>query len=920
MKIKLLWIVALLLMVVVPVNAEEEVIYRLANATQEGYQYLEDEFASFRSANRYYNRNKDDYDNLVLFENEEVILMEYGIVEFKVNDGCTLNLDYHDVKHNADNTINGCYGVEGAYLGSEKNTNRVYFMISDSVGYTNRENVVLHPFDNLKVRISRYTAKDDRLYHEIKTQLSSDFYSSSILLDEKPTYLENDKTYYSYDGHYFYRGFKEMIDDYHADAHTNAINPNNPYYNYFEYLPHRSLSNYSDSEIENYLENVLFFDRKLDHYSDTNGDRANDEVNRSQYFNEASSFFANQQLYGVNAMMMLSLSINESSFGKSKAAFNDNNLFGHAAFDTEIERESGRYLNVASSIYSHAKHYISGRYCNPEKNSYYGSFFGNKNSGMNVDYTSDPYWGEKAASYYFTLDGLLGKKDYQSYTLGLVEEPKDLIFYKNSELTEELMTIKQITPYSSIILEELSDSYKVQFDANIGESALYDFEKNVAYVSKDMFDHILNKDALHGIEYCNITFDANGGQIDNFDQVSIKVEKNQLPPMIRPTRQGYEFAGYSQMIRVASRDETYVAQYNEIKSIEMLENPKRIVELNKTIDLSNGLIKVVFADESYKEMPLTTDMIRGFDPNVEGVQTVIVDYCGVQTSFEVEVNGQISIAKKELDQDVDQIVEQYNKSGDFNTEELFRINDNLALSDLYLTFEEVTKLDQMLIEKIDNEVRFNIDENDKDMSISGLAFASLAKNSLNNSHPFFIDTYSLKIGNLSNYDYQRLKGFGDAYGFTSVEGFTLNLKKNAQTLKVNLPYVIQLKVDDMDTHKLYTVYHMDEMGDVRKCATMQTKDYIRFMSNQDGSYMIFSIDSANDYQIDNLKENVDSVNSEQVYYLKTLNYSFYALLIVLIAISNVRYKMIEKKGLTTWKDYKKSLRNVELPQEEKPKN
>ena len=907
-------------MVVVPINAEEEVIYRLANATQEGYQYLEDEFTSFRSANRYYSRNKDDYDNLVLFENEEVILMEYGIVEFKVNEGCTLNLNYHDVKHDADNTINGCYGVEGAYLYSEKNTNRVYFMISDSIGYTDRSNVVLHPFDNLEVRLSRYTVKDDHLYHELKTQLNSDFYSASILLDAKPIYLENDKNYYSYDGHYFYRDFDEMIDDYRDEVHTNAINPNNPYYNYFEYLPHRSLSNYSDSELENYLENVLFFDRKLDHYSDTNGDRANDEVNRSQYYNEASSFFANQQLYGVNAMMMLSLSINESSFGKSKAAFSDNNLFGHAAFDTDIERESGRYLNVASSIYSHAKHYISGRYCNPEKNSYYGSFFGNKNSGMNVDYTSDPYWGEKAASYYFTLDSLLGKKDYQSYTLGLVEKPKDLIFYKDPALSEELMTIKQITPYSLIILEELSNAYKVQFDANIGDSALYDFEKNIAYVPKKMFDHILNKETLHEIDYHTITFDANGGQINNFDQVAIKVANNQLPPMIRPTREGFEFTGYNQMIRVAKNDETYVAQYNEIKSIEMLAYPKRIVELNKTIDLSDGLIKVIFTDESYKEMPLTTDMIRGFDPKVEGVQTVTVDYCGVQTSFEVEVNGQISIAKEELDSDVDKIVEHYNQTGKFDAEELLKINDNLALSDLYLTFEEVTKLDQMLIETIGKEARFNIDENNHDISISGLALASLAKDSLSHQHPFFIDTYSLKIGSLSDYDYQRLKGFGDAYGFTSVEGFTMGLQKNAQTLDVNLPYIIQLKIDDMDTHKIYTVYHMDETGDVHKCATMQTKDYIRFMSNQAGSYMIFSIDSANDYQIDNLKENIDSNNSEQVYYLKTLNYSFYALLSVLIAISIVRYRMIEEKGLTTWKDYKKSLRNVELPQEEKPKN
>ena len=38
---------------------------------------------------------------------------------------------------------------------------------------------------------------------------------------------------------------------------------------------------------------------------------------------------------------------------------------------------------------------------------------------MNVSYASDPYWGEKAAQYYMRLDEALGKKDYNSYALGI---------------------------------------------------------------------------------------------------------------------------------------------------------------------------------------------------------------------------------------------------------------------------------------------------------------------------------------------------------------------------------------------------------------------------------------------------------------------------------------------------------------------
>ena len=920
MKMKLLLIVMLLCMVLVPVKAEEEFLYRLANATKDGYQYLDEEFTSYRRANHFYANVQDDYDNLVLFENDEVILMEYGVVEFKVNEGCTLNLNYHDVKHDNDNSINGCYGAEGAYLGSTNNTNRVYFMVSDSIGYTDRNNVILHPYDNLPVRLTRYVAKDGYLYHDIKTQFVSDFYSSTILIDAKPEYLMDETNYFSYDGHYFYDDFKKMIDDYRNDERTYAVNAEEPFFNYFSYLPHRSLSKYSDIDIKDYLANVLFFDRKLNHYHDMNGDRANDEVNRSQYYDEVSSFFANQYLYGTNALMMLSLSINESAFGKSKAAYNQNNLFGHAAFDTDIERESERYLSISSSIYSHAKHYISNRYCNPEKKSYYGSFFGDKNSGMNVSYTSDPYWGEKAASYYYTLDKILGQKYYKNYCLGIVEKPKTITFYKDSSLSEELMTMKEISPYSLIILGNETNAYKIQLEPNISETPFYNFETNVAYVPKGTFDFILNPRKLGKIDYLTITYEANGGEIDHQDTISIKVRKDEIPPLIEPKRAGYEFEGYDKNIVKAKEDTTYVAQYKKIEKIEMLAYPKQIVELNQSIDLDGGAILVTFEDGRTKEIVLTTNMIRNFDLSLEGKQTVTVDYCGMQTSFDIEVSAEIGEAKEELKKRVDTLVKHYLDNGTYDKEELFAVVKELSETNLHLSYEMISSLDQMLIKSTNEDIYYNINPNHYDLSISGLALASLAQESLNNPYPLFKDTYSLVIKNIRKVDEHRLKKFGQAYNFVPVQGFELTVYQNAHEIDTVLPFVIQLKIDDMDTHKLYTVYHIEDNGDVYKCNTMQTKDYIRFMCDQDGSFMIFSIDSANDYQLDNLKENIDSTNSEKVYYLEKLEYGAIAALICSIAICIVKYKIDKQKGLMTWIDYKKSLRNVGLPQEEKPKN
>ena len=57
--------------------------------------------------------------------------------------------------------------------------------------------------------------------------------------------------------------------------------------------------------------------------------------------------------------MMLSLALNESASGRSALSYNRNNLFGHAAYDSDVEKNASRYLRVSDSIYAHAAHYLS---------------------------------------------------------------------------------------------------------------------------------------------------------------------------------------------------------------------------------------------------------------------------------------------------------------------------------------------------------------------------------------------------------------------------------------------------------------------------------------------------------------------------------------------------------------------------------
>lgn len=43
---------------------------------------------------------------------------------------------------------------------------------------------------------------------------------------------------------------------------------------------------------------------------------------------------------------------------------------------------------------------------------------------MNVSYASDPYWGEKAAQYYYDIDHALQDKDLNQYAIGITGTKK----------------------------------------------------------------------------------------------------------------------------------------------------------------------------------------------------------------------------------------------------------------------------------------------------------------------------------------------------------------------------------------------------------------------------------------------------------------------------------------------------------------
>ena len=826
---------------------EEYVVADVANGTKE----VIADFTNYADANNYYLNHLDDYGNLVLYQNDTVLKMEYGIVEFVSNNACTLNIEYTSSRRNDTTSINACYGKDGAYLYSNNNADTVYFKLADDVGYTSFEDVTLHPIDVLSVKTSSYKSVDGILYHQIKTQLDLDYYTYVYALDKSPSYLEDDIIYYSYDGHYFYKDFKTMIDDYLNDGYENAINFDNPYYNYYEYLPFHSLTNYDYKTVDDYFNDVLKIKGKLNYYDDQSKDGANDVVNRSQYYDEIYSFFNSQNMYGTNAMLVLSLSRLESNDGKSLASYVSNNVFNVSAYNIN-EKENNRYESVNDSISAYTKYYINNRYCNYLNSKYVGGFLGNKYSGINSNYALDPYWGEKVAGNYFNLDSALDFKDYQSYCLGIIYSG-DLDFYYDKNLSALKYSLKNVHDYSLIILEECENSYKVQMDANFYDDYLYDFESSIAYVDKEKVDLLFNKDNIHGNNLMDVTYDFDGGNIDGYTNLKLKVLDNDSL-LLKPSKDAYVFSYYKK--EENDNEILYTAVYKEIEKIKVYNLPSKI-SANSYLNIENAYIKVFYKDGGSDKLPIDTNMLSCVYFKDVGKYKIKINYYGKVVEQEIEVVEKDNT----LEELIDINISSYKDSGSYNLDEIKKVKELLIDNDYDFDFEKIRILDTILLNEYHNTFNYLITENDYDLSLSGLGLSVIKDKNSSLITPF-IDTYKVKIKNISSSDKKKLREIGEAYGFEPVTYFKVDYFLNGIKVKQNGPMIFSLKLEDKKTDKIYTVYRLDENGDIYKCKTIQSSNYISFLSKENGKFIVLEKDGFNNYDLEDTYENLTSLNDD----------------------------------------------------------
>lgn len=318
-----------------------------------------------------------------------IVALNHGIVNLKtknVSENTTYTIDGSDQQ----GYTNGNYGADALYLDTSRDGTKIKMLLSGVTAWVNTSDIQLY-FCSNNVHTSYYYVKDGTLMHAISTSVV-DNHVAKYGIGPAPEGLKENTYYYSYDGHWFYTSLNTYARDIKAGSVTHAANKT-AYYNYYQYMPHRSKSNLSTTSYSAYLRNL-----------------AQVEDNSSALYNSGNLFIQAQKKYGVNAAMMFSLACNESDYGRSSIALNNNNLFGHAVYDSSPD-SANSYSSVKQCINSHAYDFIQKGFANPQDSRYHGSWFGDKASGINVDYASDPYWGEKNAAMYYSLEPEIYKKN-----------------------------------------------------------------------------------------------------------------------------------------------------------------------------------------------------------------------------------------------------------------------------------------------------------------------------------------------------------------------------------------------------------------------------------------------------------------------------------------------------------------------------
>ena len=360
--------------------------------------------------------------------------------------------------------------------------------------------------------LSSYTITNESIKHNYVNKIQ-DYYSGSrgSYIGPKPEML-NTGNYYSYDGHYFYNDLETMLRDYRKGNYNNSINKDNAYYNYYMYLSNHTKTSYSSINIDEYIRNNMGYKK------DVYGHKKSDGTSR--LYGQGTFFYYAQEKYGVNAILSLSLSRNETANGTSSLSINKNNGFGLNAVDSNPTQAANWYASFSSSILGYANKWITYGFASADDWRYFGPQFGDKWIGMNVKYASDTYWSEKMASNYYNMDKALGLQDDNYYQLGVLKNRADAyrspsnhtVVYKYPEAEDAVVIIGEETHNGTKYYKVMSD-YNLDANGNRLYSGDYNWNSAVYVKASDIKkinkgkNGYISPNSVHEYEDANYRYD-----------------------------------------------------------------------------------------------------------------------------------------------------------------------------------------------------------------------------------------------------------------------------------------------------------------------------------------------------------------------------------------------------------------------------
>lgn len=446
----------------------------------------------------------------VSLSDRDIFAADESIIMFKgVNATC--NVYPKPTATNALTYVNPLFQRDAPYLGSSGNYYKT--MVAGVEGWISKSSACLSGASIKKVSnmpvftyanagvslrgldVSRYQSAGNKLY--FNSVYNTNYITINQGYTDLPSGLKNNTIYYSYDGNYFYTNYNTMVANYKSKTRSGAVNAKNPYYDYYQYLPIRTVSKISGANLDKRLlqkqSNAANKLKETKTFKTTCSGSAKYFTNTyngyySNTYKQGNSFASLQNNYRVNSGVLFGVMLNESANGTSNLSRHYNNPFGWGAVDS-CPNSASRYSSMSTAI---SKYYqnMSSSYANPVHDSGgKGTHLGNKKSGANVRYASDPHWGYKNAFNYRKADELAGNIDKNKYQIGIINSGSNAVDGSLSNEYTKVYTSASTSSKSpfyyerngaSVVIQGTSGSfYRIQNDAATNGSSVYILKSKV---------------------------------------------------------------------------------------------------------------------------------------------------------------------------------------------------------------------------------------------------------------------------------------------------------------------------------------------------------------------------------------------------------------------------------------------------------